>query len=333
MSDTWRVGRKLGRTLYLNDEVVGMVDTSELAARIVDAMNVPSTHPKNVSKKDESDDMTFDESVKLIRVEFSNDPNCVEIARKAVEEAAQVWKERGAQVENVWSAERKQMLERIQELEARDANRCEVINENFRVSRLLAAERAAHERVEQFALDLERQLSEEKAARDRAEACLFRFEEWFGSSQTLSRTYVEYLIFRAPGGVSQAQYASGLLTRKDLEAELTQERERREYWESEHSKRRGETLAALMVEKAAQDRAESAEAELKKAHGEAAAIRKASQDFIALIGDAMHGVDVTKLDPERKLARAYNDALSSNAGREFLERLEKAEARIKELKR
>ena len=35
----WRVGRKLGRTLYVHDQVVGMVDTPELAAAIVDAMN------------------------------------------------------------------------------------------------------------------------------------------------------------------------------------------------------------------------------------------------------------------------------------------------------
>lgn len=40
---TWRVGKKLGRTLYIGDTVVGMVDTPELAAQIVWAMNrVPS---------------------------------------------------------------------------------------------------------------------------------------------------------------------------------------------------------------------------------------------------------------------------------------------------
>jgi hypothetical protein len=36
---TWRVGRKLGRTLYCDDVCVGMVDTPELAAEIVAAMN------------------------------------------------------------------------------------------------------------------------------------------------------------------------------------------------------------------------------------------------------------------------------------------------------
>ena len=35
----WRVGRKLGRTLYVGDKCIGMVDTPELAAAIVEAMN------------------------------------------------------------------------------------------------------------------------------------------------------------------------------------------------------------------------------------------------------------------------------------------------------
>jgi hypothetical protein len=35
----WRVGRKLGRTLYVNDVCVGMVDSAELATEIVAAMN------------------------------------------------------------------------------------------------------------------------------------------------------------------------------------------------------------------------------------------------------------------------------------------------------
>jgi hypothetical protein len=40
MSDArWRVGAKLGRTLYRDDRCVGMVDTPELAAEIVTAMN------------------------------------------------------------------------------------------------------------------------------------------------------------------------------------------------------------------------------------------------------------------------------------------------------
>ena len=36
---SWRVGTKLGRTLYVDDLCVGMVDTPELAAAIVAAMN------------------------------------------------------------------------------------------------------------------------------------------------------------------------------------------------------------------------------------------------------------------------------------------------------
>jgi hypothetical protein len=39
MNLRWRVGTKLGRTLYLDNKVVGMVDTVELAAEIVAAMN------------------------------------------------------------------------------------------------------------------------------------------------------------------------------------------------------------------------------------------------------------------------------------------------------
>lgn len=35
----WRVGTKLGRTLYRDDVCVGMVDTPEIAATIVVAMN------------------------------------------------------------------------------------------------------------------------------------------------------------------------------------------------------------------------------------------------------------------------------------------------------
>jgi len=35
----WRVGRKLGRTLYRDEVCVGMVDTPEIALAIVHAMN------------------------------------------------------------------------------------------------------------------------------------------------------------------------------------------------------------------------------------------------------------------------------------------------------
>jgi hypothetical protein len=36
---TWRVGRKLGRTLYRDEVCVGIVDTPEIAAEIVAACN------------------------------------------------------------------------------------------------------------------------------------------------------------------------------------------------------------------------------------------------------------------------------------------------------
>jgi hypothetical protein len=39
VSHRWRVGRKLGRTLYRDDVCVGMVDSPEIAAEIVAAMN------------------------------------------------------------------------------------------------------------------------------------------------------------------------------------------------------------------------------------------------------------------------------------------------------
>lgn len=39
MKERWRVGEKLGRTLYRNGQCVGMVDTRELAEEIVRCMN------------------------------------------------------------------------------------------------------------------------------------------------------------------------------------------------------------------------------------------------------------------------------------------------------
>lgn len=41
MKPMWRVGRKLGRTIYRNDVCVGMVDTEALAHEIVNRMNEP----------------------------------------------------------------------------------------------------------------------------------------------------------------------------------------------------------------------------------------------------------------------------------------------------
>lgn len=39
---SWRVGRKLGRTLYDGDVFVGLMDTPELAAQTVAAVNGPA---------------------------------------------------------------------------------------------------------------------------------------------------------------------------------------------------------------------------------------------------------------------------------------------------
>ena len=47
----WRVGRTLGRTLYLNGQCVGMVDTKELATDIVDRMNGPQPPPRGLPCK------------------------------------------------------------------------------------------------------------------------------------------------------------------------------------------------------------------------------------------------------------------------------------------
>lgn len=45
----WRVGRTLGRTLYLDGHCVGMVDTVALATQIVDALNKSPSRCTNVT--------------------------------------------------------------------------------------------------------------------------------------------------------------------------------------------------------------------------------------------------------------------------------------------
>lgn len=45
-SEKWRVGRKLGRTLYIGDTCIGMVDAPEIAAQIVAAMNAAPSPPE-----------------------------------------------------------------------------------------------------------------------------------------------------------------------------------------------------------------------------------------------------------------------------------------------
>ena len=37
--EPWRVGRKVGRTLYRGDALIGLMDTRELAAQVVEAVN------------------------------------------------------------------------------------------------------------------------------------------------------------------------------------------------------------------------------------------------------------------------------------------------------
>jgi len=41
VAERWRVGCKVGRTLYINDELVGLMDTPELARRVVSALSEP----------------------------------------------------------------------------------------------------------------------------------------------------------------------------------------------------------------------------------------------------------------------------------------------------
>lgn len=43
MTQTWRVGRTVGRTIYLNDALVGVMDTPELAAQAVAALESHDT--------------------------------------------------------------------------------------------------------------------------------------------------------------------------------------------------------------------------------------------------------------------------------------------------
>lgn len=39
MNDRWRVGTKLGRTLYRTEVLIGMIDTTEITTEIVKVMN------------------------------------------------------------------------------------------------------------------------------------------------------------------------------------------------------------------------------------------------------------------------------------------------------
>jgi hypothetical protein len=55
MTLPWRVGTKLGRTLYRDEVLVGLVDTPEIAAEIVAAMNALANQPAAPARTDKSD--------------------------------------------------------------------------------------------------------------------------------------------------------------------------------------------------------------------------------------------------------------------------------------
>lgn len=98
MSNRWRVGRKLGRTLYRDEHCVGMVDTPELAAEIVSALNgsapwsaipVPSGPSATLSKEQAAQLLGNTESapectcpVGLVPGNRGFDPNCPQHGRK-----------------------------------------------------------------------------------------------------------------------------------------------------------------------------------------------------------------------------------------------------------
>jgi hypothetical protein len=72
MSPRWRVGRKLGRTLYLNNKLVGLVDTPELAMAIVAAMNQP--YPRGPHPLQESDETIRTELAKAEVIDEEPEP-------------------------------------------------------------------------------------------------------------------------------------------------------------------------------------------------------------------------------------------------------------------
>ena len=46
MTKRWRTGRNVGRTIYNYDELVGVMDTPDLARMVVDAMNLIDNIPE-----------------------------------------------------------------------------------------------------------------------------------------------------------------------------------------------------------------------------------------------------------------------------------------------
>jgi hypothetical protein len=47
----WRTGRKVFRTIYQNDKLVGLMDTAELATKVVDALNDLEPKPDSADTK------------------------------------------------------------------------------------------------------------------------------------------------------------------------------------------------------------------------------------------------------------------------------------------
>lgn len=52
MTQRWRTGHKLGRTLYIGDDFVGMMDTPELAASVARAMNAQPVDCESILETD-----------------------------------------------------------------------------------------------------------------------------------------------------------------------------------------------------------------------------------------------------------------------------------------
>jgi hypothetical protein len=72
MNPQWRVGTKLGRTLYRDEQCVGMVDTPELAAGIVAAMNKALPAASGMMKDEEL--LSLLESWKAHDTEYGEGP-------------------------------------------------------------------------------------------------------------------------------------------------------------------------------------------------------------------------------------------------------------------
>lgn len=77
---TWRTGTKLGRTLYRDEVLVGMVDTAEIAAEIVEAMNNYATLRENHTEL-QREYRELEEAVDAACDDFSNDRDLTGLRR------------------------------------------------------------------------------------------------------------------------------------------------------------------------------------------------------------------------------------------------------------